>query len=387
MPADGNSNSDPTKQKRKQVRVSQADVPAYSLVQALRVAEAISENYGGAPTKPLDVAHAMNLTPASSNFRQITGASIAYGLTEGGYNAPEIKLTPLSREILSPTEEGMELDAKRKAFLLPRVINEFLRKYDGHALPRDDIAQNVLTGMGVPRERVSDVFKVILDGASTLGLVRDIKGKLYGRLDGPPVNGAVQPQDVTIEREDCSQGTLEGARSASADRTAATDIPSVQQDRLRKVFITHGKNKAFVDPIRKLLVFGEMEAIVSVERQSVSEPVPDKVMNDMRSCGAAIIHVESERKLINADANEHVVLNPNVLIEIGAAMALYGRRFILLVRDGVRLPSNLQGLYEVRYSGEILNMRRDDLPLGSDQTAKRARADLIDKLTAQTSYT
>jgi hypothetical protein len=35
-----------------------------------------------------------------------------------------------------------------------------------------------------------------------------------------------------------------------------------------------------------------------------------------------------------------VVLNPNVLIEIGAAMALYGRRFILLVKAGTRLPSN-----------------------------------------------
>jgi predicted nucleotide-binding protein len=48
-------------------------------------------------------------------------------------------------------------------------------------------------------------------------------------------------------------------------------------------------------------------------------------------------------------------VNQNVLIEIGAAMALYGRRFILLVRDGIQLPSNLQGLYEVRYSGDALD--------------------------------
>jgi predicted nucleotide-binding protein len=44
-----------------------------------------------------------------------------------------------------------------------------------------------------------------------------------------------------------------------------------------------------------------------------------------------------------------------VLIEIGAAMALYGRRFILLVEKGATLPSNLQGLYEVRYEGEKLD--------------------------------
>ena len=49
------------------------------------------------------------------------------------------------------------------------------------------------------------------------------------------------------------------------------------------------------------------------------------------------------------------MLNPNVLIEIGAAMALYGRAFILLVERGVVLPSNLQGLYEVRYEGDGLD--------------------------------
>ena len=78
-------------------------------------------------------------------------------------------------------------------------------------------------------------------------------------------------------------------------------------------------------------------------------------MDDMRSCGAAIIHVDADRKITDDKGEEHVLLNPNVLIEIGAAMAFYGRRFILLVRDGVKLPSNLQGLYEVRYGGETLD--------------------------------
>jgi predicted nucleotide-binding protein len=78
-------------------------------------------------------------------------------------------------------------------------------------------------------------------------------------------------------------------------------------------------------------------------------------MEDMRSCGAAIIHVEDERRLLDKDAKEQVVLNENVLIEIGGAMALYGRRFILVVKEGVELPSNLQGLYQVRYSGDTLD--------------------------------
>jgi predicted nucleotide-binding protein len=110
-----------------------------------------------------------------------------------------------------------------------------------------------------------------------------------------------------------------------------------------------------VEPIKKLLEFGEMEAVVSVERQSVSKPVPEKVLDDMRRAGAAIIHVDAEKTIPDKDGVEHVLLNPNVLIEIGAAMAFYGRRFVLLVREGVKLPSNLQGLYEVRYSGNTLD--------------------------------
>jgi len=37
-------------------------------------------------------------------------------------------------------------------------------------------------------------------------------------------------------------------------------------------------------------------------------------------------------------------------------MALYGRNFILLVEEGVELPSNLHGLAECRYRGDGLDM-------------------------------
>jgi hypothetical protein len=49
-------------------------------------------------------------------------------------------------------------------------------------------------------------------------------------------------------------------------------------------------------------------------------------------------------------------LGSDVLIEIGAAMALFGRNFILLVEEGVTLPANLRGLCECRYSGRELDM-------------------------------
>jgi hypothetical protein len=342
----------------KRSRISQTDVPAYSLEHALRVPTALAESYASEPAAPLRVAMALNSQPGSGPFRMLCGAAIAYGLTEGGYNAPEIKLTPLGRRVTRPLEEGGDLIAKREALLKPRVIGEFLRKYNGSPIPKDNIAQNVLADMGVPVDRTTDVLALIIEGAESLGLVQEIKGKKYVDL-GATAAAPVAREHADSAEEDGEQEQKperrEPPRLVAVTPMATLGAQALDDSRKKKVFITHGKDKSFVEPIRKLLQFGEMEAMISVERQSVSQPVPDKVMNDMRACGAAIIHVDAEQRLLDQEAKEHVVLNPNVLIEIGAAMALYGRRFILLVRDGVKLPSNLQGLYEVRYTGEVLD--------------------------------
>ncbi len=360
----GKSKQGDTSGEASKSRISQSDVPAYSLEQALRIAKAIGDNYAFKPTKPLSVAAALDMSPSSGGFRGMTGAAIAYGLTSGGYNAPEIKLEALALKILRPLEEGDELKGRRDAILRPRVFREFLQKYDGASLPREDIARNVLADMGVPSDRAGEVLQLILESATAVGFIREIKGKQYVDLQGttPPLNSdddsAANGEPEEEEEPGGRQPMLQAIQRTDPPRVTTGSAPSsgeLHETNRRRVYITHGKNKSFVEPIKKLLSFGELQAVVSVDKQSVSVPLPDKVMGEMRSCGAAIIHVDAEQKLIDSEAHEHVVLNPNVLIEIGAAMALFGRRFILLVRDGVSLPSNLQGLYEVRYRGDSLD--------------------------------
>ena len=107
--------------------------------------------------------------------------------------------------------------------------------------------------------------------------------------------------------------------------------------------------------IKELLAFGSFEPVVSVERESTAIPVPEKVFEDMRSCGAGIIHVGAEGKYLDSEGKPYTKLNDNVLIEIGAAMALYGKKVILLVEKGVTLPSNLQGLYRCEFEGDRLD--------------------------------
>src|SRR5665213_3601173 len=89
--------------------VSQSDVPAYSLEKALRIPRAIADNYGKSPTKPLRIAQALNMLPASSTFRMLTGSAVAYGLTDGGYKLDVISITPLGRRIVAPTTESDDM--------------------------------------------------------------------------------------------------------------------------------------------------------------------------------------------------------------------------------------------------------------------------------------
>ena len=338
--------------------LSQTDVPGYSLAQALRVPQAIADSYAYKPTRPLQVAQAMGMQPNSGGFRGLTGAAIAYGLTTGGAKSDEIAITDLGLRIVRPLKDGDDVAARREALLKPRVVGDFLRHFDNAPLPPDHIARNILVDMKVPADRAQEVHALIIEGAEHEGLLRGIKNRKYVDLSGAVVAPRVDDGDTTGEDfAGDDDASLDQQEDELQQAGPAATLPPAQPDRAisRRVFITHGKNKAFVDPIRKLLGFGEMEAVVAVDRTSVAQPVPDKVMGEMRACGAAIIHVDAESRLLDKQAAEVVVLNPNVLIEIGAAMALYGRRFILLVREGIELPSNLQGLFEVRYSGDTLD--------------------------------
>src|SRR4051812_15201013 len=90
----------------KRAWVGQAEFPNNSIQQALRIAQAIWDNFAGKGAAPHQIAMAIDMSPTSGTWRNLCGSSIAYGLTEGGYNAAQITLTDLGRRMVAPTEEG-----------------------------------------------------------------------------------------------------------------------------------------------------------------------------------------------------------------------------------------------------------------------------------------
>ena len=170
--------------KKRRKYLSQSDVPAYGLEHAMRVPLAIANEHGKQPTRPLLVAQAMELTPSASRFRMLCGAAIAYGLTQGGSNAKVIELTPLGQRIVAPTEEGDDEAAMREAVLRPRVLREFLTRYNGSPFPSEKIALNVLEEMGVPGDKSANTYRLIVDTARAVSFLRGHQGL---RLRGPGI--------------------------------------------------------------------------------------------------------------------------------------------------------------------------------------------------------
>ncbi|HTT10486.1 MAG TPA: TIR domain-containing protein [Burkholderiaceae bacterium] len=334
----------------KRVYFKQTDFPQTTLQEAQKLAAGLVDNFAGDSASPPDVALALGISPTSSNWPTLAGASIAYGLTEGGVNANVIKLTPLGRKLVAPEAEGEDITARRQAILRPRILREFFEKYRRAKLPNDQVAGNVLRSLGLPSDRIVAALETIKANGSYAGIIRSTPTGPFINLDSPGIPAPIATPDST------EQAAADTSRPpVPIQPTVTSGEPAMRDAKSNRVFISHGKQRAIVTQIKELLTFGSFEPVVSVERESTAIPVPEKVFEDMRSCGAGVLHVGSEGKYLDKDGAEHAKLNDNVLIEIGAAMALYGKRIVLLVEKGVALPSNLQGLYRCDFEGDKLD--------------------------------
>jgi predicted nucleotide-binding protein len=342
--------ADPTTSPRKQ-RVD-SNFPKKSLKEALRVPEALEKN-GCQPMPPIDTAMAMDLSPGSSVFRDLASASMKYGLTKGTWRAGNIELTQLGESVITPKGPDERTQALIGAALGPSTFSEIYDFYKGKKFPESQFFINtIVREFRVPKDHAKACEEVFRANMEFVGLLKKTNSGVWLSADPSTTHALSQ---VEISEVESTQPTPQTEEAVESHDMAAPDAVPDSSPQTNRVFITHGKNSKIVNQVKELLVYGKFEPVVSVEKHTVSKPVPDKVLDEMRGCAAAVIHVGAEQVLVDEKGEQRSVLNPNVLIEIGAALALYGRNFILLVEHGTELPSNLQGLYEVRYEGDGLD--------------------------------
>ena len=331
-------------------RISQTDLPRASLERALRLPRALIDQFAGEPATPLDLAMAVGVKPSSSGWRALTGAAIGYGLTEGGYNASTISLTALGRRVVSPQEEGEDIEALREACLKPRVIAGFLSRYDGNKFPREDIARNVLQGQfDVPAARAEEALSMIVENAETIGAFRTMGGDRYVSLAPltPRVREPLQEVDVgVVDTPPEPYGTPSPTVAPASADTLATGR------QVGTIFVGHSHGAKILEQVKQLLELADLGAEVAVEEEEAAIPVSDGVFDAMSRSDAAIICVTADQGRESVTGYE---VPPNLLIEIGAAYVRHDKRLVLLWDRRVDVPFMLRGLYRCEFEGEELS--------------------------------
>ncbi len=135
---------------------------------------------------------------------------------------------------MTPLEVDDDKLALREAAAKPTVAQQFYAKYDGSSLPPKNIAQNVSASFGVPTERTSDVYDLLIDNAWFVGFIKKIKDKEY--LDtGAPVlkSDASAPNEVSDAASE--EVPIDLHDEASPDRWISADLPGRSAPPLRSI--------------------------------------------------------------------------------------------------------------------------------------------------------
>jgi predicted nucleotide-binding protein len=341
----------------KQAKISQGDLPAVNLATARRVAEGLYDQFAGKSAAPHDLALALDISPTSSAWRVLTGAAVAYGLTQGAYNAQSISLTELGRRITAPTEEGDDHRALGEAALKPRVLREFFLKYDRAKFPRDDIAKNVLTSFGVPKDRVDRALEIVKDNGRLIGAIRDTKtGPFVALSTGGAASPPAAPEADTEDR-DPNVGIVSGP---AVDGHSAAAPPS-NDGQPKQIFVAHGKNHKPLEDLKKILDQFKIPYKVAVDEPNVGRPISGKVAQLMRECSAGIFIFTGDEKFQDATGNEIYRPSENVVYELGAASVLWENKIIILKQKDVTFPSDYKDLGYIEFEENGLAVHALDL--------------------------
>ncbi len=262
--------------------------PIHTVIDALRVAQAIRDFNGGNPWQPTEVAKALGLG-MSAKFFYLTAASRDYGLTEGTRDSAAISIAELGTDILYASNADFEHAKKVESFRRIPIFDKVLEHYKGANLPEMKYLGNTLEREFRLAPRYHEEFSTIFrENCTELGI---IDGSVdYGTVDAPT---GERPSTVVL-------GAPKGASGGTLK--AFIIMPFVERNPNRpKGF--------FTEVLRSLLTPAGVSAgfVVETANRQGSDVIQSTIINELL-----------EADLVIADLTDH---NPNVLFELGIRMA------------------------------------------------------------------
>ena len=313
--------------------------PSYTLEDALSVARTIYEVNAGLPFDRELLAGALGTTPKSSAFTMRLNASAAYGLTEGGYNDPNIRLTDLGETVVAADSEGARISALTEAAMTPDTFGGFYELLDGRRLPQSEYLHNILQReLGVRSDLAEECLSILQYNGEFAGIISEVDGEFLVRLPEPDT--AVQPV--------VAPGKVATELPTQYQTGRQPDAPAGQEpvrDAKKRIFIGQiGDSDAAKYVASMLEELGISTASPQIPEGDADLLVPQNVSQAMRESGAAVLVFRSGD---NAWSSRDKMIGM-----LGAASVLFNDRVVLLHESGEQMNIGLNELNHIDFDRE-----------------------------------
>ncbi len=151
--------------------------PYFGLEDSLTVARSIAENNACKSYSRLSLAESIKRSPESSGFRNLITSSSSYGLTEGSYAAPQVKLTGLGLSIVAPKSDEEKRQGMIRAAFNIKQFADLYKHFDQHKIPPDANFRNTLIReFTLDATLVDECIKLFKADGKFVGLIRHVSG-------------------------------------------------------------------------------------------------------------------------------------------------------------------------------------------------------------------
>ena len=343
--------------------------PSISVMDAARIADTIRRNNAGRPMNRVLLAQSVRISPASSGFRETISASSRYQFTKGNYNSEAIELTDIGEQLTKPRSEGERLDALRQGFRGIPLFDQLLTHFNNSKLPTADFLKNVLerAPFNVKPEWSDEAAQVFLENGTAVGFIRDVGGSPWVVTEAGPPTADVYDTQSEADLSALAESAVEPDQPPEAPLLptilpeGTTRSESRQPVAKPQFFVAHGRNKAPMEQLQKILRELGIPYVVAQDEANSGRPISQKVRDLMASCTGGIFIFSADEEFKDASGGSILRPRENVIYELGAASYLYDRRIVIFKEDGVTFPTDFNDLGYIEFEKDNLAAKSMEL--------------------------
>lgn len=322
--------------------------PNHTLEEALIVARRIHKENNHYSLNRLLLAEALEISPNSTNFRDILSSSQKYGLTTGNIRSTEIALTEIAITITDNPDSQKRLTSLKNACLNPPIFKKFYSDYSNLKLPSGELFDAILVSTyNVAAEFIAECKNMIFENGRYAEIIKEIQGDAHV---------IIHPKQSKIWQEDDYH--LESFRQNMFNREPAENV---SKDESKPIYIGCGKNRIPLEKLHSILHSFKIPHQVTKSDYKDENPVSEKLENILSKCGSAILIFTKDEKYYDSENNEIWLSTEHIIQELGVCSFLYKDRIVIFKEKGVKLTASFQNISYIEFEIESIESKTAEL--------------------------